>query len=163
MKTNNKGVTLIALVITIIVLLILAGVSIATLTGPNGLLNRAGQAQSSQEIGAINDKVTTTIAGIFMDGTVDSTKMPADIADWVGKIAQEYCDLYATAEGVKVGKIGTAEASQIVIRPEAGVAKKDNEFRVSIEANGQTVKIKEILEVVIPESDTGITFLTPTV
>ena len=39
MKENNiKGITLIALVITIIVLLILAGVSIAMLTGQNGLL-----------------------------------------------------------------------------------------------------------------------------
>ena len=42
--TNNKGITLIALVITIIVLLILAGVSIAMLTGQNGILTRAGTA-----------------------------------------------------------------------------------------------------------------------
>ena len=35
-KSTNKGITLIALIITIIVLLILAGVSIATLTGDNG-------------------------------------------------------------------------------------------------------------------------------
>lgn len=34
-KTRNRGITLIALVITIIVLLILAGVTIATLTGDN--------------------------------------------------------------------------------------------------------------------------------
>ena len=40
---NNKGITLIALVVTIIVLLILAGVSIAMLTGQNGILNRASQ------------------------------------------------------------------------------------------------------------------------
>ena len=42
-KTNLKnfsGITLIALVITIIVLLILAGVSIAMLTGNNGILTR---------------------------------------------------------------------------------------------------------------------------
>ena len=38
---NSKGITLIALVITIIVLLILAGVSIAMLTGDNGLLSQA--------------------------------------------------------------------------------------------------------------------------
>ena len=37
----NKGITLIALVITIIVLLILAGVTIATLTGDNGILTKA--------------------------------------------------------------------------------------------------------------------------
>ena len=41
---NNKGITLIALVITIIVLLILAGISIAMLTGENGLLNKASGA-----------------------------------------------------------------------------------------------------------------------
>ena len=38
---NNRGITLIALVITIIVLLILAGVTIATLTGENGLLRKS--------------------------------------------------------------------------------------------------------------------------
>ena len=38
---SNKGITLIALVITIIVLLILAAVSIATLTGENGILTQA--------------------------------------------------------------------------------------------------------------------------
>ena len=40
-KNANKGITLIALVITIIVLLILAAVSIATLTGENGILTQA--------------------------------------------------------------------------------------------------------------------------
>ncbi len=35
MRTKNGGITLIALVITVIVLLILAGVTIATLTGEN--------------------------------------------------------------------------------------------------------------------------------
>ena len=39
--TNQKGITLIALVITIIVLLILAGVSIAMLTGDNGILTKS--------------------------------------------------------------------------------------------------------------------------
>ena len=46
---KQKGITLIALVITIIVLLILAGVSIATLTGPNGLLTRANDAKINTE------------------------------------------------------------------------------------------------------------------
>ncbi len=42
---RNKGITLIALVITIIVLLILAAVSIATLTGENGILSQANKAK----------------------------------------------------------------------------------------------------------------------
>ncbi len=45
---NQKGVTLIALVITIIVLLILAGVSIAMLTGDNGILTQANKSQVSE-------------------------------------------------------------------------------------------------------------------
>ena len=47
---ENKGITLIALVITIIVLLILAAVSIATLTGENGILSQAGRASEQTEI-----------------------------------------------------------------------------------------------------------------
>ena len=41
LKYGKRGITLIALVITIIVLLILAGVTIVTLTGENGILTRA--------------------------------------------------------------------------------------------------------------------------
>ena len=46
---NARGITLIALVITIIVLLILAGVTIATLTGENGILTRANDAKTETE------------------------------------------------------------------------------------------------------------------
>lgn len=48
-KSKNKGITLIALIITIIVLLILAGVSIATLTGHNGLITRAREASTESK------------------------------------------------------------------------------------------------------------------
>ena len=46
---KNTGITLIALVVTIIVLLILAGVSISMLTGQNGILNRASEAKEKTE------------------------------------------------------------------------------------------------------------------
>ena len=59
---NQKGITLIALVITIIVLLILAGVSIAMLTGPNGLLTRAGDAQISSVEGRVRDAVAAAVS-----------------------------------------------------------------------------------------------------
>ena len=52
---KNKGITLIALVITIIVLLILAGVSIAMLTGQNGILTQAQRAKSETENAAKNE------------------------------------------------------------------------------------------------------------
>ena len=49
-KIKENGITLIALVVTIIVLLILAGVSISMLTGQNGILNRAAEAKEKTEI-----------------------------------------------------------------------------------------------------------------
>lgn len=44
---EQTGITLVALVITIIILLILAGISIATLTGENGLFKRAKDAKNN--------------------------------------------------------------------------------------------------------------------
>ena len=64
MKTkfkNAKGITLIALVITIIVLLILAGVAIATLTGDNGVLTKAESAKTSTEIAEVKEQAQLDI------------------------------------------------------------------------------------------------------
>ena len=53
---KNNGITLIALVITIIVLLILAGVTIATLTGDNGILTQANKAKTSNTEGEASEQ-----------------------------------------------------------------------------------------------------------
>ena len=57
-----KGITLIALVITIIVLLILAAISIATLTGENGILTRANDAKEQTEIASVKEQAQLDIA-----------------------------------------------------------------------------------------------------
>lgn len=49
MKNSIKGITLVALVVTIVVLLILAGISITMLTGDNGIINQAQKAKTSTE------------------------------------------------------------------------------------------------------------------
>ena len=61
-KYTNKGITLIALVITIIVLLILAGVSIAMLTGENGVLTKATEAKYQTEIAQEKEEITMAYA-----------------------------------------------------------------------------------------------------
>ena len=53
---SNKGITLIALVITIIVLLILVGIVIAALTGENGILSRATEVRAANALGEAKDK-----------------------------------------------------------------------------------------------------------
>ena len=55
-KNNSKGITLIALVVTIIVLLILAGVVIAMLTGDNSIINQAQSAKAQTEQKEIEEK-----------------------------------------------------------------------------------------------------------
>ena len=54
---KQNGITLIALIVTIIVLLILAAVSIATLTGENGILTRVNDAKIEQSHGAVRDGI----------------------------------------------------------------------------------------------------------
>ena len=72
-KEAQKGITLIALVITIIVLLILAGISIAMLSGDNGILNRAVQAKEATRGGEVQETVrlvATNNAGVdYIGGT----------------------------------------------------------------------------------------------
>lgn len=54
---KNKGITLIALVITIIVLILLAGVGISTLTGNNGTLLKAQDAKIMSALGKVNEAI----------------------------------------------------------------------------------------------------------
>lgn len=64
---NQKGITLIALVITIIVLLILAGVSIAMLTGQNGILTQANNAQVATREAEIREAIALAVSTINAD------------------------------------------------------------------------------------------------
>lgn len=54
-RRNERAITLIALVVTIVVLLILAGVSISMLTGENGIITQAGKAKENARAGEINE------------------------------------------------------------------------------------------------------------
>ena len=64
---ERKGITLIALVITIIILLILAGVIIATLTGEGGILNKAIRAKNENNQGTIEEEVKSAYITVQMD------------------------------------------------------------------------------------------------
>ncbi len=72
MFKGNKGITLIALVITIIVLLILAGISIAMLTGSSGVLTKANQADIQNARGEAADRINTALNGVFAELIAES-------------------------------------------------------------------------------------------
>lgn len=73
-QKNYDGITLIALVITIIVLLVLAGVSIAALTGNNGILTRASEASEKTEIEKVIEMAQTDILGKQAENEGEITK-----------------------------------------------------------------------------------------
>ena len=85
MKLNlkeRKGITLIALVITIIVLLILAGVSIAMLTGQNGILTQANNAKTSTANKSAEEKVKLAVMAARSqseDASLDLEKLTAEV------------------------------------------------------------------------------------
>ena len=90
-KLNQRGITLIALVITIIVLLILAGVSIAMLTGQNGILTQANNAKDETEQANAKEKVESAVIATMSQskrGTLDADKLVAEITNNYGGQAE---------------------------------------------------------------------------
>ena len=85
---NQKGITLIALVITIIVLLILAGISIAMLTGDNGILTNSTKAKAQNELGtakdqialAANEALTNYYSGVYASNNTSAEYNDSDVA-----------------------------------------------------------------------------------
>ena len=64
---NMKGITLIALVITIVVLLILAGVTIAMLTGDNGILTKAQSSKNKNDEASVEEKIKLAVTAAKME------------------------------------------------------------------------------------------------
>ena len=128
-KTKEaKGITLIALVITIIVLLILAGVTIATLTGDNGILNQAGKAKDKTTEAESIERVQVEVAGSYgLDGTIDKEQLNKNL----GNIA-----------GLKIGESNFG-GENIVKELPATVTL--NGYDIEIDANGGVEKIPEII------------------
>ena len=81
---EKSGITLITLVVTIIVLLILAGVSIATLTGENGILTRAQDAKTQTGIADEKEAIGLAYNGVMAEnqgrGEVTSEKLKLELS-----------------------------------------------------------------------------------
>ena len=86
MKTRkDKGITLIALVITIVVLLILAAVSIATLTGENGILTRAADSKEETGQATAKEKVEVEVLGSYdNNGNISIEKLNENLENVTG-------------------------------------------------------------------------------
>ena len=126
MKLNlkeRKGITLIALVITIIVLLILAGISIATLTGQNGILTQAQNAKTTTENKSAEEKVKLAImAARADDGTLTVEKLRTELAKYEGTVEGDTSSVTAKVDGKtftvdEKGNVELAGSESVKIKP----------------------------------------------
>ncbi len=74
-EKGAKGITLIALVITIVILLILAGVAIAALTGDNGILKRASESKEKTVISQKTEEVKVALMEVITENNGERDKV----------------------------------------------------------------------------------------
>ena len=82
---ENTGITIIALIVTIIVLLILAGVNITMLTGENGLLSQAEKSKNMTKKAEVDEVVDIAMAEYY---TRKKTGEDITLADFLNKKAE---------------------------------------------------------------------------
>ena len=138
---KEKGITLIALVVTIIVLLILAGVSISMVVGNNGVINQANEAVEESLKGKAKEELELAWASVEAEYAEERTKNSQ-----LDKIN------YFTAEGkVKlnkylVGKGNVKEVSfdentkEYTVEYESNVNKKT--YIIKIDATGNVMAVE---------------------
>ena len=127
-KDSTAGITLIALVITIIVLLILAGVSIATLTGENGILTQAGKAKDKTTEADAIERVQVEVLGSYgTDGTIEKDQLNKNLGN---------------IDGLMLGETKFGGDNIITTLPATVTL---NGYDIEINSNGEVRKIPEII------------------
>lgn len=80
-KREENGVTLVALVVTIIILLILAGITVASLTGDNGLIGKSGEAKKQTEISEGLEQLEIAVTqSTNKRGNIDEAKLAKNLS-----------------------------------------------------------------------------------
>lgn len=125
---NQNGITLVALVITIIVLLILAGVSISLVIGQNGVLNQASNAVNAQEQATVKQDVEMAVASCVTDMyAAMATNTSANI------------DTYLTQTNLV--KYCSADATVTYTKPTVTYVIGGTTYEITLTFSGNTVKV----------------------
>ena len=118
----QKGVTLVALVVTIIVLLILAGVSISMVVGQNGILTRTRGSVDNQNAASAREKISMAVS------TLEMEYQTAWAADPTTQRATIFTAAKAREEIVKNGAQDEAAATSVSAALTAGATVKVNGY-----------------------------------
>ena len=95
---REKGITLIALVVTIVVLLILAAVSISMLTGENGIINQAKKSKDATEQARVQELVDLAVGSLVARYQGDTSQItPQMVADEINS-TENRSDVYTDDE-----------------------------------------------------------------
>ena len=117
---SEKGITLIALIITIIVLLILAGISIAMLTGDNGILTRTKSSKQISEIAGIKEEIKTEIIA-------EQARNEGNISESALKtILEKYGTINYDEDGKKIKSITTKKEGYEIAMKDIWTGKTSN-------------------------------------
>ena len=135
---QSKGITLIALVITIIVLLILVGVAISMLTGENGILKMAEKAKVESEIAKVEELGKLELDKVSIDGlgqVEDATAQTAVMA-YLGEQGYKCESVSTTTETINGILIKDDKGKNI---DEIGLLQgKNKSIKVALDTEGET-------------------------
>ena len=110
MFKKERGITLVALVVTIVVLLILAGVSISMVLGNNGIVTKAKETQAAQDKAYAEDVIESGLKAVQIE--VLSNTLPtgktANVAYVVEKIDDSAFTVKSGSADTITSKKGTA-------------------------------------------------------
>lgn len=109
---NSKGITLVALVVTIIVLIILAGISINLVLGENGIITKAKEASKAQEIAEIKEDLQMKIVA---KETEKLSKGESITQNELEKILSEYGIINYETDGTTINSIKTEKGYEIKV------------------------------------------------
>lgn len=101
-KQKQNAITLIALIVTIVVLLILAGITINAITGENSLINKAKMAKNESNKSDAKQLLQLKITGIQMDEYGKNQEMP-DLEKLGNALGEDEQITYVTAKSKKLG------------------------------------------------------------
>lgn len=98
-KENTKGITLVSLVVTIIVLIILAGVAINVTLGENGIFNKAKEAKRMQLEAEYKEKIGTDILAAQVDAIARNEELEDE---QIKDIISNYGELQEDGDTIKI-------------------------------------------------------------
>ena len=96
MRKYQKGITLIALVVTIVVLVILAAVSVNTLIGDNGIITQAKNAGIKTEIADIKTQIQMDLVSAETQANIEGNTLTDD---QIKIVLEKYGDVLYNGNG----------------------------------------------------------------